>query len=54
MRFVRSFWDLNFGTSNGIIRNKLKIDIIVEILVLDVHRGMNTNSWFWGFCMVCK
>jgi hypothetical protein len=22
--------------------------------ILDFHRGMNTDFWFWGFCTVCK
>jgi hypothetical protein len=23
-------------------------------LILNFHRGMNIDFWFWGFCMVCE
>jgi hypothetical protein len=45
------------GPLNG-IRPYVPLGVVdwqyIRFLILDFHRRMNTDFWFWGFCTVCK
>jgi hypothetical protein len=48
---------LTFGTTRAAGLSAVRIDRGLHpgnFLVLDFHRGMNTDFWCWGFCTVCR
>jgi hypothetical protein len=46
-------WELKMHTQTNLARSKSKMQVYC-VLILDFHREMNTDFWFWGFCTVCK